>query len=144
MNLIIGGDFNVPNIKWDLGEIKENPQYGYESNHAMLDTVNELFLTQMVDEPTRGANTLDQIFTTYPDQMTNIRTSPGMSGHDTVQGTFVGKLKLNQKTQRKIYMYDKASKDIIIQELTQLKEHILRGPVQNDANENWLLFRVSE
>jgi endonuclease/exonuclease/phosphatase family metal-dependent hydrolase len=56
---VIAGDFNC-NINW------ENRTSGMEGNR-LVDFANDNFLTQVVDEPTRGNNSLDLIFTSEDD-----------------------------------------------------------------------------
>ena len=140
-NLIIGGEFNVPDIDWSRNEVKENPQYGMELNNRMLDTINDLFLTHVVTEPTRGDNILDLIFTSNLDQLTNVHTSPGMSDYEALIGTHTGKLKLNQKPARKIYMYSKANRETITKEIGKLRDKIILRQDNTNANEKWTLFR---
>ena len=49
------GDFNFRKIDWSKGE--GNSQL----EKSFIDTLNEIFLVQMVDKPTRGNNILDLV-----------------------------------------------------------------------------------
>lgn len=77
MNMLITGDFNFPDIDWDIedGEykcyVKSSPQYGYEANEAMLDLINQHSFSQFTDKPTRtrGNNILDLVLSTIPDSV---------------------------------------------------------------------------
>ena len=59
--IILAGNFKVPHINWKTNTILENPQYGIEINENVMDIVNNYSLTQVVQEPTCGKNTLDLI-----------------------------------------------------------------------------------
>ena len=50
-NIIIGGDFNLPDANWDSGSYNAKPQYGKEVNELGLEVMSDLFLTQLVTEP---------------------------------------------------------------------------------------------
>ena len=60
--VIICGDFNIPNIDWSTGTVSNNNSI---SNH-FTKTVKDFYLCQMVYFPTRGENTLDPILTNIP------------------------------------------------------------------------------
>ena len=68
-NVLIGGDFNLPHIKWPSCE----PLSGASSEEKkMIETLanfcSKHFLLQLVDLPThRAGNTLDLLFTNNPD-----------------------------------------------------------------------------
>ena len=51
-----------------------NPPYGLEVTHSLVDTINENNLEQLLGEPTRGANTLDLLFSWHSGFISNIRT----------------------------------------------------------------------
>ena len=83
-NVILAGDFNLPDIDWPSHTIKPNPQYGYKVNRALLDTVEDHGLIQQVHKPTRLNNVLDLIFTTNPDLVDMVEVYPGISDHSIV------------------------------------------------------------
>ena len=53
-NIILGGDFNFPDISWDdgIGYINTNPAYSREVNVLFCDLLNDFGMEQLVDEPT--------------------------------------------------------------------------------------------
>ena len=59
-NVLLSGDFNFRRIQWDT-LITTN-----EVEKTFVDTLNDNLLTQVVDEPTRGNNTLDLIISGSP------------------------------------------------------------------------------
>ena len=52
--IILGGDFNYPDISWDdgIGYIDTNPAYGREVNTLFLELLNDFGMEQLVGEPT--------------------------------------------------------------------------------------------
>ena len=66
-NLVLADDFNLPSINLENNEISSPSQYGRDVNQMALDLCNDLFLRQVVEEPTRGRNILDLLFVSCPD-----------------------------------------------------------------------------
>jgi hypothetical protein len=102
-NVILGGDFNLPDIDWDNYTVKPNPQYGQKVNRLLLDIAEEHGLQQDVHEPTRLDNILDLLFTTYPDLIGNVQVSSGMSDHRVVTAEVNVKPRPHKKPPRKVY-----------------------------------------
>ena len=75
--ILLAGDFNLPGIQWTegCGQVSANPPYGLEVNHSLVNTINDNNLEQLVCEPTRGANTLDLLFSLHPDFISNNYTN---------------------------------------------------------------------
>ena len=48
--VLLGGDFNLPDIDWEEGSFKSNPLYTAAINWKMIDIANDFNLTQMVTE----------------------------------------------------------------------------------------------
>jgi hypothetical protein len=44
-NIILTGDFNVPDINWDNMSIRNNSNYSLQLNNTMIDFVNANYLT---------------------------------------------------------------------------------------------------
>ncbi|KAL8615431.1 hypothetical protein ACOMHN_036251 [Nucella lapillus] len=83
--LIIGGDFNTPDIDWNMLSIAGN-QYPIHVNQTLLDFVADSNMEQQVDFPTRQKKTLELILTTHPSLKTRCKALPsvGNSDHDVV------------------------------------------------------------
>ncbi|KAL8618296.1 hypothetical protein ACOMHN_061141 [Nucella lapillus] len=83
--LIIGGDFNTPDIDWNTLSIAGN-QYPIHVNQTLLNFVADSNMEQQVDFPTRQKKTLDLILTTHPSLKTRCKALPsvGNSDHDVV------------------------------------------------------------
>ena len=81
-NFVLAGDFNLPSVNWETSDISPSPRYGREVNKMALDMCNDLFLTQMVEETTRGRNILDLMFVSSPDLVSSVETKAGIIMHD--------------------------------------------------------------
>ena len=132
-NFVLAGDFNLPSVNWETNDISPSPQYGREVNQMALDMCNDLFLTQMVEETTRGRNILDLIFVSSPDLVSSVETK-------AVIAEIALKAKVSKKKPRTIFMYDKADQDKVASEITSLKHEFLSKCADRDANSNWLAF----
>ena len=66
--IIVCGDFNLPNIDWTTG-VATNNNTIYQH---FTKTVKDHYLWQLVDFPTRGENTLDLILTNIPNKIQNV------------------------------------------------------------------------
>ena len=104
-DVIVAGDFNVPNISWDNLEVPTNPS---PSSRKLIKLTQEYNLMQFVKEPTRrqgnSSNTLNLVLSNSPDIICNVSVEPRMSDHDIV--LFTLKLSCHKKrhVKRKIYI----------------------------------------
>ncbi|EDO46573.1 predicted protein [Nematostella vectensis] len=107
-NVLVTGDFNLPDISWDCTDcenkyiVKANPQYGVLVNQAFIDTIHEHSLSQGVTEPTRENNILDLVLTTNPDLISRTEVLNGMSDHSIVLSTVNLKTRTPKKKPRKL------------------------------------------
>ena len=139
-NLIIAGDFNLPDVNWDEQTVNMSPQYGNEVNQIGIDTMNDLFLTQMVSEPTCGKNILDLLFSSCPDQVQNIQVRPGISDHSCVTTEVLLKAKVTKKKPRKIFMYGKADPGELKRHIADLRDNFKATAKNRNASDNWKYF----
>ena len=75
---IITGDFNYKEVDWNLNQVRCGPEHPASVIH---DTINDLFLSQLVMEPTRfrsgeNQNTLDWVITDSPNKIGNLNYGP--------------------------------------------------------------------
>ena len=97
-NIVIYGDFNLPKIIWD------SPDQTTGSDELQFtELLNDYFLSQVNNQPTRGENILDLIITSAPDQVkVNDILLPQESGIVTDHNCiFVFEVKANIKAQTK-------------------------------------------
>ena len=78
-NNLIVGDFNYPNIDWSTYS-------GDSKTKDFLDIIQDRFLTQKIDFPTRGQNILDLALTDCPERFLNIENLGPIknSDHDVI------------------------------------------------------------
>ena len=108
--LILAGDFNLPGWDWTNRTLK--PKTPYPSlHHDFMALVDDAYLVQHVEEPTRKENTLDLICTNLSDQVNRVKVIPGISDHDIVYMELSVKPKSKIQKPREIYLYQKADWD---------------------------------
>ncbi len=103
------GDFNYPNISWSHSE---------KNNHIFYDTLTQLGLCQMINEPTRINNILDLVITDSPGFVKNITINPPIKtcDHNSIYFEIIYQDKPIKILPRKIYKYQLARWDKINQE----------------------------
>ena len=86
-SILMNGDFNLPYIIWDHGEITSSENN--RINHRVLKNFAEKHaLVQKIDQPTRLNNILDLVFTNDDDLFSEytIENSPSLSDHKIIVG----------------------------------------------------------
>ena len=118
--MIIGGDFNLPDISWDNYTIVGS-QYPKYMTTQYLDLIADCTLEQMVDFVTRSKseNILDLILTSHPALKQRCKPLPGIgnSDHDIVLYDCALKPFRPKPVRRKIYLWKKADVDGIKRDL---------------------------
>ncbi len=61
---VIIGDFNCPNVDWNL-------IHGDQEGNRLVEMIEDAFLTQIVTQPTRENNILDLVLVIDPDLIRN-------------------------------------------------------------------------
>lgn len=82
-NIVAGGDFNLGDIDWSA-EVSFATNSDTSAQHnKLLQLSEDLSFTQHVKSPTRPASgkTLDLLFSSYPNVISNVTLVPGMSDH---------------------------------------------------------------
>ena len=106
-NLVVLGDFNFPEIKWNKVEYTTDV-------HPFIECIQDNFLEQMVNKPTRGENFLDLILCSDSSFVHNIYVGEPFetSDHQTVKFDLVLAIDEIRKT-KESYNYFKADYDQI-------------------------------
>lgn len=113
--VVIGGDFNLPDLKWDASNTATVTGI---CNTEMMNMVNLHALHQLVLTPTRGNNILDLLLTNRPELVQSTLVIPGISDHHAVVSTMsLAYVKTKNHANRKLYNYKKANFDCINQAL---------------------------
>ena len=105
-DVIIMGDFNYPQLNW-----KDDSLLNISS--PFVECLNDNFLTQMVNESTRGDNTLDLLITSNEDFIENVRIEEpfSTSDHKIVRWSIVIGRNNNKENDRKQFNYFKGNYD---------------------------------
>jgi hypothetical protein len=145
-NVLLGGDFNLPDIEWENNTIKSNPQYGYKVNRLLLDTLEEHGLHQCVRKPTRLNNILDLIVTTNPDLVDEVQVYPGMSDHRVVTAVLNIKAKHSKQPPRKVFQFRKMNINEIKKEANEFQESFIKSNINETVSPTvdtiWLNFKT--
>ena len=108
--IILTGDFNCPHIDWNIPTVPP----GSDDRQIQFDLINlasEAQLTQVHNEPTRGNNILDLVFTSNPSLCKNSQTVPGISDHHALVTDFdIVPQRIKQK-KRKHYNFSKVTEE---------------------------------
>ena len=100
----IGGDFNLPDVKWSTNEVIGH-QYRKSISESVLHMLANVGMEQMVDFPTRGDRTLDLIFTNRPSLVNVCEGLPALSDHDVVFLDMYAKAQRQKPVRWKIYLW---------------------------------------
>ena len=108
----ITGDFNLPNIDWDLLSVTDNA-YPLNICNLLIDAINLGGFSQLVDTPTRGNNILDLFATNRPSLVNKVKVSPGISDHEVICVESVLTATVAETIPRKVYLWHKANMQLI-------------------------------
>ena len=103
-DIFLTGDFNFPEVHWPICDTFPQKQKLNESTSQLLNLMEENFLNQLVDKPTRGNNILDLFITNNNNIVSNIQcVETPMSDHKIVKvNTTYSILSPSKKTEAKI------------------------------------------
>jgi len=128
-NIIIGGDFNFPDICWDTW--KPTVLRTASVHKKFLNFLMENSLSQLVGFITRTISNsiLDLVATTSPQLIENLQGVPGtgISDHHIVSFNINIKPKTPQKTPRKIYSFHKADISALRNEVDEFTQIFLNS-----------------
>ena len=121
--LVIGGDFNLPDIDWINTSIA-NHQYPERVNQAYMDCIADTGMEQMVDFQTRKDNILDLVVTTHPSLKKRCKPMPsiGNSDHDIVLYDCATAPFRPHPVRRKIFLWNKADTEGIKQDMQDFSQ----------------------
>ena len=88
--MVIAGDFNLPKINWQVGLSSAPPSH---CSHGFVDLLNDSFLYQHVDRPTRfrlgeTPHTLDLVLSSEEAMVKNLEYLPGLGTSDHIMLQF--------------------------------------------------------
>ncbi|MCS5550755.1 MAG: reverse transcriptase domain-containing protein [Gammaproteobacteria bacterium] len=138
-NIILTGDFNCPNIRWDLSTANGPDR---EIQQELIDIMGSNNLTQIHNSPTREGNLLDLVFVSNPTVVKSSINVPGISDHDIIITDLETKVQHQKTTPRKRYIYNKANWKCIENDLNNLQNIVNDKDQQGaDVQELWDTFK---
>ncbi|MFZ2538829.1 MAG: endonuclease/exonuclease/phosphatase family protein, partial [Oscillospiraceae bacterium] len=143
-HVIITGDFNYPEANWS-----DSLNAHSENNLAcpIFNLVNDFFLAQLVDGPTRfgvnSSNLLDLVLSSYPGLVNNLKVCQLVSDHCYIKFFIKEKVQNILKTPHTVYQYNKANWKAIKKELVEVSELFGRTVGNCSVDENWSCFLTS-
>ena len=141
-NVIIGGDYNLPDINWTDWSPNNTKTKSY--HEKFLNFLVENSLSQLQTKITRpiSNSVLDLLVTTNPNIIENMQVVPGISDHLVVLFDVCMKPKFQKKPQRKIYMFDKADKEALQADVADFVNNFLQSNPENQScDTNWQMMR---
>ena len=133
---LLMGDFNLPSINWDLMAAD-----GKAAN-IFLDCIQDNFLYQQVQEPTRGANILDLVLTSEKSMVEDLEVGEpfGTSDHCVVRWNLVAGNITMEEAEQEYFDFFKADYDYAreLARETDWKE-VVRG---KNVEQDWCNFRA--
>lgn len=131
------GDFNYPEIDWS--SLSSRTRDGTNFIQLTLD----FSLVQLVNQPTRGNNTLDLVLASFPDSFSAISCSDGFSDHVLLNFKISISSCTRALTLKRIFDYNRADYNAINLGLQNFCDTYLPTFFQRSVNDNWLLFKHS-
>ena len=139
-NLLIFGDFNMPDLSWPLATlVSSNPSY-----QLLLDVLNDSHLCQLVTQPTRyrvnqQPSVLDLIISSSPDLLSNLEfTSPiGKSDHVTIMAN----LQVSFPTHNRIISFTRSITNYRMLENDLVETNWEALLMHDTVEENWEVFK---
>jgi len=137
-NFVLMGDFNYPNIQWQEGG---GPGGGAtEDERLFWDCIEDNFITQHVDVPTRYGSTLDLVLTRDPDVVTSLSDVGKLEGMDHTMLQWNLELGMNREhLHAEIRDYCKADYEGMRSELNSVRWEEKMGKLQTE--DAWSFLR---
>ena len=108
--VILGGEFNLPDINWQQNQVNEGSSQPC-LHQTMLDIATWHGLEQVVQAPTFEGNTFDLIFTNRPAFVNRVEVLPGICRHHAVHCEIASSpIHVKRKT-RTIQIHKRANKN---------------------------------
>jgi hypothetical protein len=127
--MILAGDFNYPNLKWNPDGTVEVSSGVKSIQSKFIDTLNENFIYQHVNFPTfvqttKEKNTLDLIMTENSERIDNLTSGPNLGSSNQGHLSLRWKYQLQNKKQHEFkstkYLYKKADYEKIQHQLNKI------------------------
>ena len=142
-NVIITGDFNLPNINWENHHVTPNSGYSTVVANKLLSLVEDHGLIQHVNESTRtqgnGNNILDLVFTNRPGLIKKLNVVDGIADYSTVIIDVNISPKRKHRPKRKKFIRNKADHSNIQKYLDDFTHEYFSLNQNMTVNDKWNL-----
>ena len=101
---ILLGDFNLSEIDWANNRLLKTSEH----HELLIDIVQDNFLHQLVNEPTRDKNLLDLVLTTNYDMVNNLTVGEPFSDHNAITFTIDSAPYTSRISKKYTYAFNKA------------------------------------
>lgn len=92
----------------------------------------------------QGVNTLDLVFTTKPDMITNVSVESGISDHNLVVFDINLKPSINKKPPRTVYMFKRGDMDAVRNDLkTSFDNYLANVDISKSVEDIYQFFKES-
>jgi hypothetical protein len=140
--IILGGDFNCPDINWENGTVSGSTDTRIQEK--LVEITEDSMLTQIHDEPTRQNNTIDLIFASNPSLVKFSKTVPGCCDHSAVVADFETRPQRVKEKPRKTHLFSKVNWQTLNEELKPLNGKMSTMVEEGkDVNHLWETFKGS-
>ena len=131
---------NLPGIEWPSTSIKANWPSPAQHN-LFIDVLANHGMSQIVDQRTRGENTLDFIAVNYLTLANRTEILPGISDHDALFAEIDITPKRHGQAKRKIPLYKKADWEGIVSQIITTNQYIRERADSESTNSLWNKFK---
>lgn len=139
-NIIIGGDFNQGDIDWNREVPNANNPATTSQHNEFLQLMDDFSLTQHFKTVTRPASEkiLDLLLSTYPNSISHVSSSTGLSDHLNVYFEINLKATRFSKPPHRAYLYEKANFVGLNEFIAKSSaEFFASNPLKNSVEQNW-------
>ena len=121
--LILCGDFNCPDISWEIGNVNTcSPDRS--TQQSLIEVTENAQLTQIQNSSTRESKLLNLVFTTNPTKVTYSVFVRGISDHDIIVTDFDVNIQYINKQCRQIYQFARADCESLNDDVNTLSNKI--------------------
>ena len=139
-DVLLAGDFNIPNINWNNDSVVEGCSSQLPAN-TLLNIQGECGFKQLVHEATRSQhntkNILDLVFTNNESMVESIKVVPGISDHEMVNFNLKLKCKRKRIPKRMVFLRKKANSQQMEEDMLNFSDHYFLNLSDSSVNEKW-------
>ena len=139
-NITLGGDFNTPDIDWEIPAVKEGAS-NKNTQEELISVTIQHELKQIQDKPTRGNSILDLLFTNNPSLIKYTDVIPGISDHEMVIVDQDLRPIYNKQKRRKIFKFKQADWEAIRTQASELSTDVTDNINIRSINDSWNTFK---